>query len=507
VSWTTDVSLTLSANNAYFRGRPYLDSVVLRYDIPLSQQTEYLRNNTIDIAGCLYQLLDPSKIAELEQTPGISVMSTESLGYKYLGLNLRNPVLNDLRVRQAFAYAINKTKIIEVSYLRYATEANGPICPTLADWYDSNVTKYAYNCTKSEELLDEAGFPRDSETGVRMNITLKVGDWDPYRISATYLIQGFLMRVGVNSTVQLESRSQLTDDVVGTHNFDLVVWGWEAIPPDPNEYLYDFWHTDGQYNLWNYSNKEVDSLLEEGRIETNQSVRREIYDEIQETVSYELPNVFLCHVLYRMVFNNDFHGLLEYPNVNGVIQYDKIWYDPTLSGQGKSPVKVCFVDQEGRRTGCFNGTVYEEIPNSTYTRDYNLAKLQFKEGNYTILLQGTGNGEYHLEVVNVALDYKYTTIPCGYITTDEIRQYNVQVFGDGTFRVTTDNMLDIYRDGKIDARDVARVASVYGSYGPNYKYPGSPQHPNWYQMADTNGDNKIDVRDVAWVCRNYGRHL
>jgi hypothetical protein len=87
------------------------------------------------------------------------------------------------------------------------------------------------------------------------------------------------------------------------------------------------------------------------------------------------------------------------------------------------------------------------------------------------------------------------------------KRVQVQVLSDGTFRIITDNMPDIYKDGKIDARDVARVASVYGSYGPNYKYLGSPQHPNWYQMADTNSDNKIDVRDVAWVCSNSGKHL
>jgi hypothetical protein len=390
-----------------------------------------------------------------------------------------------------------------VSYLGYATEAIEPVCPTLAYWHNPGVPAHAYSPARSEELLDQAGYPRDSETGVRMNVTVKVRDCDSFRMNATYRVRGFLQAIGVNCTVQIESTSQLSEDVEVRHDFDLTLRGWCGMSPDPDQYLYDCWHTDGQYNWWNYSNTVVDSLLEEGRIEINQSRRKETYDQVQEKLVLDLPNVFLYHIMLRAVYNNDFHGFTKYE----AIPYDKVWYDPTLSGQGKSPVRVCFVDEEGRRTGCFDGMVFVEIPNSTYTQDCNLAKLQFSEGNYTILLQGTGNGEYHLEVVNVALDYKYTTIPCGYITADETKQYNVQVFGDGTFRVTTDNMLDIYRDGKIDARDVARVASVYGSYGPNYKYPGSPQHPNWYQMADTNGDNKIDVRDVAWVCRNYGRHL
>lgn len=435
VSWEPGASLTLNANDAYFRGKPYLNSVVLRYDIPLSQETDCLKNNTIDVAGDFYDFLDPDKIAELEQVPGISVTSLEDLGYHYLGLNLRNPVLNDLRVRQAFAYAINKTRIIEVSFLGCATEADEPICPSLADWYDPNVTKYAYNPMRSEELLDQAGFPRDPETGVRMNITVKVKDDDPFRINATYLIRDFLMNVGINCTVQLEPYPQLEYDVAVTHNFDCVVKGWEGFPPDPNEYLYDLWHTGGQYNWWNYSNNAVDSLLEEGRIETNQSVRKEIYNEIQETLASELPSVFLYHVLYHMVFNDDFHGFSKY---QGVIPYDKIGYDPTLIGEGKCPYRVCFTDSEGRRTGYSDGSAYEDIPDSEYSglgSDPQVVKIREPSGVYKVELFGTENASYNFEFTNIALDYKNVQIPEGYVHENQTITYIVRVFEDGSMKV------------------------------------------------------------------------
>jgi len=506
VKWDNSINMTLEVNPNYFKGSSKLTELQYRWDIPMSKLPDFLMNNTIDLIS---EFVDPNKINELSLVTGKTTKSRSELGYLFLGVNLRNSILNDCRVRQAFAHAINTTKICEAPYLGYAQPATGPISPTAAYWYNPNVKTYDFNLTRAEELLDEAGYTRD-KTGIRFNISLKVDKDDPMKNNTSILIANWLQSIGVNVTLQPESKGQVWQEVFVYHTFDIVVSGFTDFSLYPGVDQYTLWHTGEWLNAWNYSNSRVDYLLEQNLVLSDETKRQENFYEIQEILvnETELPNVFLCYRTRVSAYNNDFH-FEAHSSLPLVDPYyiENAYYEPTLSGEGKSPIENLWTDSYGRKTGSFNGTVFEEIPNSTYVQNQNLVKLYFNEGNYTALLHGTGNGEYHLEVVNIAFHYKYTTIPYGYITADKNITYLVQVFSDGTFRVTTNNMIDIYKDGKIDARDVARVASVYGSYGPNYKYPGSPEHPRWYQMADINSDNKIDVRDVAIVCRNYGTHF
>jgi len=288
---------------------------------------------------------------------------------------------------------------------------------------------------------------------------------------------------------------QFRNDIFVTHDFDLTVYSI-TIGNDPYV-LYYLWHTGEAANDWNYSNDRVDYLLEQGMITLDQGTRKQIYDEVQEILAEQVPNVFLYHRMRRTIYNNDFHGFVSEINVMPIGPYslEKVWYDPTLSGQGKSPVKVCFIDEQGRRTGFFNGSIVEQIPNSTYDEEFNMVKIRSPSGNYTIEVIGTGNGTYSLEIVNVALDYKYTEIPLNTIHINQTRTYLVQVFFDGKMKIW-DPLLDIYEDWKIDIRDIAAVAISYGSY---------PSHPKWNKAVDIYEDDKIDIRDIAMVARQYGK--
>jgi PKD repeat protein len=74
-------------------------------------------------------------------------------------------------------------------------------------------------------------------------------------------------------------------------------------------------------------------------------------------------------------------------------------------------------------------------------------------------------------------------------------------------RNATINIYDLNRDGKIDGKDITIVAKAFGSYGPDYFYPGSPPASNWDPRADVNGDNKVDGKDVTPVALNFGKVL
>jgi hypothetical protein len=96
------------------------------------------------------------------------------------------------------------------------------------------------------------------------------------------------------------------------------------------------------------------------------------------------------------------------------------------------------------------------------------------------------------------------TYPISGETTVIPYEYNTanNVLVDGGLKVRF--IGDVNGDGKVDVKDVYAVSQAYGSYGPDYLYPGSPPHPKWNPDADINGDNKIDLRDIYAVSKNYG---
>jgi hypothetical protein len=211
--------------------------------------------------------------------------------------------------------------------------------------------------------------------------------------------------------------------------------------------------------------------------------------------------IFLWYPDSIAAYNNDFHGLNPYPfGEMHPFVLEKIWYEPTLSGEGNCPYRVRFIDNEGRISGYYNGTSLEQIPNSTYSgseSDPQLVRIRLGSGNYTVELEGTENGTYSFELVNLASNYKHVSVVSGTIQTGQIKQYSVSVYPNSSMQVSGTVPLDVYSDGKIDMRDISRVARLFAISYPNMEYD---------PICDIVFDWKIDMRDIGTVARHFGEH-
>ena len=427
VNWTQKTGINLTANDEYFRGRPYLDHLFLRWDIPIVELTDFLMNNTIDIVP-IYASLD--RIDEFEQTPGVSTISRVSPSVREIAFNLSHRILNELKGRQALAHAINKTAICEQARLGYSTPATGPIYPMLGYWYNSNVTEYGFNQTLAEELLDEAGYSRDPQTMTRFTIDYSL--FDEVHNNTAQMVEQYWQQIGINVTVQVRPIGEILGD------FEMFHVGFGGFMEPSDQYV--LWHSNGAWNYWSYNNSRIDYLLETGRTTLNITEQKEIYDEVQQILADEIPHLFLHYPTILTAYNNDFHGFISGSFVYSLnaISLEKVWYEPTLSGEGNCPYRVCFVDSEGRQTGFFNGTSHEDIPNSTYTgvdNDPQLVKIRNPLGVYNVSLIGVENGSYSFEFVNIALDYKNVQVVEGHIHENETITYIIKSFEDGTMKV------------------------------------------------------------------------
>ncbi|MGD8546081.1 MAG: ABC transporter substrate-binding protein, partial [Candidatus Bathyarchaeota archaeon] len=269
VEWFEGINWTLARNEAYFKGSPNIDGLLLRWDITLENLETALINNEIDlIPGNAIMAINPSNLTIIEQMPGMTTTLKPEFGFVHMIVNFGNPFLNNINVRQAIASAINKTEIITNVFSGYANSSTGPIPPAAGYWYNPNVTKYDFNLTRAEELLNQT-YPIDPETGYRFNISLKVPEWDPLIIQAAQLIENWLQQININATLSdpLDSY-QFYLDLYVDHDFDLAINELSLISGfDPD--LFALFHTGARWNGGNYSNSYVDLLLEQGRATNN----------------------------------------------------------------------------------------------------------------------------------------------------------------------------------------------------------------------------------------------
>jgi peptide/nickel transport system substrate-binding protein len=165
VEWKAGEKLVLEANPDYYDGKPYIRRVVYRIIPDSSTQFLELQSGGLDFMG-----LTPIQFSTQTDTTafrrGFNKYRYLSFGYSYLGYNLRKPLFQDLRVRQAIAHAIDKQELIDGVLLGLGKAATGPYKPDT--WvYNPNVKTYPHDPARAQALLKEAGWVDADGDGVR----------------------------------------------------------------------------------------------------------------------------------------------------------------------------------------------------------------------------------------------------------------------------------------------------------------------------------------------------
>ncbi|UOQ43581.1 ABC transporter substrate-binding protein [Halobacillus salinarum] len=281
VKWQKDQQMVLEKFDDYFKeGKPYLDKVIWRAIPDETARTTAIRNGEIDI---ILQV-QPKNVQALKQAENVNVKSVTGSYWEYLGLNTEKGPLAKKKVRQAVAWAVDREAINKVvKFGKADVLKSGPI----PEGHWAHLDEEIYpdrDLDKAESLLKEAGY------GDGFDITLKVST-NKHQIDAAQIIKQQLKEVGINVKV-VSQESSVFFEALGKHEFDMTVVGWVGFV-DPDEFLYNIFHTGGMYNQQGYSNKEVDKLLEQGRKELDKEKRKEIYDKAQKIIAEDAPMVFL----------------------------------------------------------------------------------------------------------------------------------------------------------------------------------------------------------------------
>jgi len=329
--WKTGEKIVLEANPLYFEGRPYLDGIVYRI-IP-DPATMFLE---LKAGGIDYMGLTPIQYNRQTETykmrRDFRKYQYLAFAYTYLGYNLKDWKFQDVRVRQAISYALDKEEIIQGVQLGLGIIATGPYKPDTI-WYNPNVAQYPYDPEKARKLLAEAGWGNERKDGILrkdgkpFEFMILTNQGNEARAKCAEIIQRRLAAVGIAVKIRTVEWAAFINNFIDQKNFEAVILGW-TLGQDPD--LYDIWHSSKvgpkELNFISYQNKEVDSLLEKGRYTFDQKVRKACYDRIQVILAEEQPYTFL-YVPYALpIISARFEGVDPAPAGIGYNMYQ--WYVP-----------------------------------------------------------------------------------------------------------------------------------------------------------------------------------
>jgi len=291
VSSETDREVILERNDDYWGEKAKLARV--RFAVVPDETTEALelRKGSGDIA---INSLTPDTVLTLAREPNLSVDSGHGTRFAYLGFNLRDPILKDVRVRQAIAYALDRRPMVEYLW-RGEAELARSVLPTQSWAYNGDVPAYQHDPEKAEQLLDAAGYP--AVNGVRFHITMKTSTDANTRLMVA-VMQQQLREVGIALDIRsFESATFFSDVIHGA--FQMYGLRWIGGNEDPDIFEYAFHSSKFPPNGANrgfYSNPKVDALIDKARREIDPNARKPLYAEVQRILAEDLPYIDLWYL-------------------------------------------------------------------------------------------------------------------------------------------------------------------------------------------------------------------
>lgn len=315
VNWQRGDSIELEAFDEHFNGRPKVDKITIKVVPDNSARAVALESGDLDF---IQSPLSPQDVTRLETTSGIVVDRIPASGYTYINLNNADPILADVRVRQALAHLVNREQILDTIFKGIGQVANSPIPPGM--WaYTADIPSYDYDPAKAEALLDEAGWEVGAD-GIRqkdgqpLKLTIRTHSEDPDRRQIIEVLQAEFANVGIQAdTNVVEWPSYFADIQNGA--FQVAVIGWLNLT-NPDRAMARPFTIDGPANYGKYENQEVSDLIINARTTLNQEEAKEMYQQASRTIAEEVPYIFLQYQEYIAIYQDGLKGFVANPVVN-----------------------------------------------------------------------------------------------------------------------------------------------------------------------------------------------
>jgi len=309
-------SYELEVNKNYYGRKPHVSILNFKFFSTIDEAIAALNENKVEGIDYLPKEYE-NKVAGKNNFNFYYLTQPQFTALFFNQNNLS--VLKDIRVRQALAYGLDK-KLLAASF-SYALPINGPILPMFSDFYNDQIKKYNFDAVRARELLAAAGWNKtsvsaeDANNASSTDSLVGAGEWQkkndeflivnlttvdqPETAAMADVIKQSWQSIGIKVNLAIVPAQTIQTDIIRPRDYQILLYGAMS-GSDPDQY--PFWHSSqigpNGLNLANYSNKNVDILLEDGRITNSKETRIKKYKEFQTIIADDLPAIFLSSLSY-----------------------------------------------------------------------------------------------------------------------------------------------------------------------------------------------------------------
>ena len=308
--------IVLKANPDYFQGRPLLDEIVFHIptDYNIDKGAQWLLEGRLSMCD-----LPGARQADFRDDPRFKVFRRPELSFSFFGMNRSKAPLQDVRVRRAIAHAIDRESLQRLDPTGRIAAVG--ILPPGMFGYSPEVKALDYDPDLARRLLAEAGYPG----GVGLP---PVVHWQADRgeigRKADLRIQEDLAAVGITIEYRYVEWDEF-DRRLTAREMESFGLTWVADVPDPDSFLASLFATWGVYNLFEYSDASVDSLLAAGAEMRSSSDRAALYRRAERIILNDVPVIPLYHIANNYAVQAKVKGMTITPFGLGGLPLDKVW--------------------------------------------------------------------------------------------------------------------------------------------------------------------------------------
>lgn len=308
--------IVLAANEDYYQGKPLLNEVI--YDLRGVSSINLYERGDLDVAGVgsadIDRVLDPNNPLHSE------LVVVPSLDVWYVAFNTTMPPFDDVKVRQAFAYATNKTAIANIILSKMVTPATGILPPGLPG-YDESFTGIPFDPDKALTLLEESSYgSADKLPPITFTVSGEGGS-DPVTEA---LVATWQETLGVEVQIRQVPWGDFLQGL-NERRYQMFSLGWVADYPDPENFLDILFHGQSDYNHSGYDDPEVNTWLEEARVEDNHDQRMALYNQVEARVVEDAVWIPIYHSVDYVLVKPYVKNFMVTPQ--GFFKYDRAYLE------------------------------------------------------------------------------------------------------------------------------------------------------------------------------------